>query len=293
MPEGLEERMRKRQEERERKITDSAHPDKARLAVDVEEFDMRFYDGLRPAFTAALQGGDMEAALECYRGMQELLKSVTGFLPQWDKQRANQALNDALKQIGGERSSRKKKFSFSRPTRSILTDLRKAHETDQATARVGIDNSVDASRSRISHRKNETILIPPSPSIFLSHLDGCKVLLKPIDGSVFVQHCTNCTFIAACRQLRIHHTTGTSFYLHCSSEPIIEDCSAVGFAPYNWAFEGKAALFDAGTLDTSNNKWDLVNDFKWIREQHSPNWHIIPADKQKHFEGDDGAERAV
>lgn len=33
-------------------------------------------------------------------------------------------------------------------------------------------------------------------------------------------------------QLRIHNTTGTDFYVHVMSGPIIEDCKGVRFAPY-------------------------------------------------------------
>ena len=100
--------------------------------------------------------------------------------------------------------------------------------------------------------------VSPAGSIFLSNLTRCKVLVKPIDGSVFVQGCRECTFVAAARQLRIHDTHDSSFYLHCVSEPIIEACTAVGFAPFTWDFDGKDATFAQTTLHNTTNLWDKV-----------------------------------
>ncbi len=34
----------------------------------------------------------------------------------------------------------------------------------------------------------------------------------------------------------------------------------------------------------ANNKWDRVEDFNWLRLQHSPNWSQLPAEQRKTFD---------
>ncbi|KAF1781058.1 Tubulin-specific chaperone C [Phytophthora cactorum] len=66
-----------------------------------------------------------------------------------------------------------------------------------------------------------------------------------------------CEFFVACRQLRVHLSTATTFHLRIRSHPIIEDCQQMQFGPYR----------DSGL-------WAKVNDFKWHKTQQSPNWSI-------------------
>ena len=31
---------------------------------------------------------------------------------------------------------------------------------------------------------------------------------------------------------------------------------------------------------THENLWDQVDDFKWLKADHSPNWSVLPEDKR-------------
>lgn len=71
----------------------------------------------------------------------------------------------------------------------------------------------------------------------------------------------------------MHDSRNTSVYLSCSSRPIIENSSDIGFAEY-------PAMVRKRTGITSSEKEDwmvkeLVEDFNWLRREHSPNWRII------------------
>jgi hypothetical protein len=58
----------------------------------------------------------------------------------------------------------------------------------------------------------------------LQHLSDCTVYLGAVTGPVYVENVKNCKIFAYCRQLRIHETRGTDFYVHTGSGPIIENC---------------------------------------------------------------------
>ena len=108
-------------------------------------------------------------------------------------------------------------------------------------------------------------------------LTRCHVYCGPIDGSVFIEGCRQCVFHFPSRQIRIHHTYDTGFYVHVQSGPIVEDCDALRFAPYTLRYPGLEADYVASPgLSLSVNRWREVKDFKWLRAQHSPHWSLIP-----------------
>lgn len=62
-------------------------------------------------------------------------------------------------------------------------------------------------------------------------------------------------------QVRVHSSTATDLYLSVQSHPIVEDCSAMLFAPH-----------PAVGVPESGGKWGDVHDFGWLRAGPSPNW---------------------
>eukprot|EP00842_Homolaphlyctis_polyrhiza_P001788 jgi/Hompol1/260/HPOL_001149-RA len=76
-------------------------------------------------------------------------------------------------------------------------------------------------------------------AVHLKNVSESIVLLGPIRGSILVESCTRSLLAVICHQCRIHNSHQSKFYLHVNTNPIIEDCSQLGFAPYF-----------AGTLET-------------------------------------------
>jgi tubulin-specific chaperone C len=71
----------------------------------------------------------------------------------------------------------------------------------------------------------------------------------------------------------MHDSRNTSVYLSCSSRPIIENSSEIRFSEYPAIF-GKRA----GITSPEKEDWlvkELVEDFNWLRREHSPNWRVI------------------
>ena len=82
-------------------------------------------------------------------------------------------------------------------------------------------------------------------------------------------------------------------YLRCGSRPIIEDCTGIRFVPFPPIYVSipftaselfSSIIWDQDTTETSRpdspNMWDQVDDFTWLRAEHSPNWRTLqPGDK--------------
>ncbi|KAI9917744.1 hypothetical protein PsorP6_013120 [Peronosclerospora sorghi] len=105
-------------------------------------------------------------------------------------------------------------------------------------------------------------------------LEDCVVYIGAIHGSLWLESCTGCDFFAACRQLRVHSSTRTTFNLRISSHPIIEDCQQMQFGPYRLQFNGLEAQLERLNLQKDCGLWAKVNDFKWHKTQQSPHWSI-------------------
>ena len=124
------------------------------------------------------------------------------------------------------------------------------------------------------------VIIHGSPStVHITSVRDCVVLCGPTSGSVFVDDCEASTVVVACQQLRVHRTSGTSFYLHVTSRAIIEDCSMVQFAPYNWTYTDLDEDFEKAGLDRARNNWNAIDDFNWLAaDKQSPNWSVMDKD---------------
>jgi hypothetical protein len=116
-----------------------------------------------------------------------------------------------------------------------LSDHRRVHITLPASAsratsagtltnldRCVIDMSVPTSGSAAGAH--------PFASLTLKDIAGSAIVAGRVDGPVHVTNVRNSVILVAARQVRIHECENVTFYLHCVSRPIIEDCRGVRFA---------------------------------------------------------------
>ena len=74
---------------------------------------------------------------------------------------------------------------------------------------------------RDNYEDKITVNILGSPAtLHATNMDNVTVLCGPVRTSIFVENCTNCNFVVACQQLRIHTTKQSNFYLHVTSKVI-------------------------------------------------------------------------
>ncbi|GBG26860.1 Tubulin-specific chaperone C [Hondaea fermentalgiana] len=127
-------------------------------------------------------------------------------------------------------------------------------------------------------------LLKPTSAVRFLHLKRCRIFVGPVAGSCFFEACEDCVFMIASRQIRIHDSTRCDFYLHVLSRPIIEHCNALRFAPYGLSYKGLDSQVQAAGLAAPRaaDMWKDVDDFRWLRQQQSPNWAILDeADREK------------
>jgi len=107
---------------------------------------------------------------------------------------------------------------------------------------------------------------------------NCVIMTGPITGGCLMEGATDCVFHMAAHQMRLHHSHGCDYYLQMRSTPIIEDCSTLRFAPYALEYPELPLELDEADLSATacGENWSNVQDFKWLRQQQSPNWCILP-----------------
>lgn len=107
----------------------------------------------------------------------------------------------------------------------------------------------------------------------LTALDAVLLLAPAVIGPVHITNVQRSTLVLSCRQFRMHDSHNVDIYMHCTSRPIIEDCSGIRFAPL-------PAQFANSIFSQVKNMYDQVDDFKWLRAEASPNWQVLPQEKR-------------
>ncbi|RPA95151.1 TBCC-domain-containing protein [Choiromyces venosus 120613-1] len=130
----------------------------------------------------------------------------------------------------------------------------------------------------LSSISTSIILFPPTSTPLFSSAAVKNVtntllfLSGAINGPIHITSLSNTTILIACRQFRMHDANNVDVYLLCSSRPIIEDCSGVRFAPLD--------VDVGGEWRSVRNLWDQVDDFKWLKSGHSPNWEVMEEEER-------------
>ncbi|KAG8814196.1 hypothetical protein FRC17_001253 [Serendipita sp. 399] len=107
-------------------------------------------------------------------------------------------------------------------------------------------------------------------------LKRCILVLPQVEGSALIHDCVDCIIAVACHQFRIHTSARTDVYLHVTSLPVLEKCTAMRFAPY----PSLSTSPSTNGLEENANRFSEVQDFLWIRSTPSPNWSILPASQR-------------
>lgn len=76
----------------------------------------------------------------------------------------------------------------------------------------------------------------PFATLTVTNIRRCLVVVGKVAGSAHITGVSNSVVVVEARQVRIHDCKDTDFYLYSSSQPIIEDCANVRFAPMPGCF---------------------------------------------------------
>ncbi|KAI9376269.1 tubulin binding cofactor C-domain-containing protein [Aspergillus egyptiacus] len=110
----------------------------------------------------------------------------------------------------------------------------------------------------------------PFASLMVKKVTDSLLLCGRIGGPAHFTDVRNSIIVVNCRQFRMHDCRNVDVYLSSSSNPIIEDCTDIRFGRIPRAYQ----TLDHDRLDT-DDRWNQVEDFKWIKPEPSPNWSLL------------------
>lgn len=136
---------------------------------------------------------------------------------------------------------------------------------------------LDSRDVTLQNLRNSTIVLHGTPTTLqIDSLVDCVLISGPVQTSIFAENCTRTKLVIACQQLRLHKSTDIEIYLHVTSKAIIEDCTGVRVAPYDYDYVGIGDDYEKSGLDRGVNHWDSLDDFNWlVSNKQSPNWAVI------------------
>ncbi|KAM5462819.1 hypothetical protein MauCBS54593_007800 [Microsporum audouinii] len=146
--------------------------------------------------------------------------------------------------------------------------IRDAHIVLPTSAPV---RNASAAISNIQHCVVDMSSIPEIGRSFANFVIkyACESLLicGKVDGAAHLTGITDSVIVVTCQQFRMHDCANVDVYLSCASKPIIEDCVAIRFSPLPESYSGQNGK--------KSDKWALVEDFKWLQPEQSPNWSVL------------------
>lgn len=76
----------------------------------------------------------------------------------------------------------------------------------------------------------------PFAGLAMRNIKRSLIIVGHVAGAAHITGVEDSILVVASRQVRMHDCKNVDIYLHCSSRPIIEDCSKVRFSPIPESF---------------------------------------------------------
>ena len=256
-----------------------------------------------------------KAAHTKWLSMQDTIKVAAEVcnLPAHELRSANSLLYHLFTKIDqrkNELSSSNKRFKFSsrvklcKKTKTMIKEQQAADESVAAALQTSGASHTDNSAGDdiITNRHDATVFITSKKALFIRGCTNCTFLVLPTSGSLFMDNCQNSKLYCASHQLRMKNCKNVDVYVCCRSTPIIEACREMRFGPYTaWSGllkstlpEGEGAggaggekkfdthaewVKEVGNINNYEKhgvtSFNHVDDFDWLRHQHSPHWSVL------------------
>lgn len=167
-----------------------------------------------------------------------------------------------------------RKPSFSQATNVQISDHTGLHIILPSSAsRATASGSLSSLNRCIVDMSVPTATNAPFAGLALKNIKHSLVIAGHVAGAAHITGIENSIIVVASRQVRMHDCKNLDIYLHCASRPIVEDCSNIRFSPI-------PGCYMTTQQQSVQNQWDQVDDFKWLKVEHSPNWSILPEENR-------------
>lgn len=143
-----------------------------------------------------------------------------------------------------------RKPSFSTAKNIALSDHTGLHIMLPSTAsRATSSGSVTNLNRCIVDMAIPTSTDAPFAGLALKNIKHSLIVAGHVAGPAHITGIEDSIIVVAARQVRIHECKNVHIYLHCTSHPIIEDCSGMKFAPLPAYYVRQATrIFTSGDL---------------------------------------------
>lgn len=125
----------------------------------------------------------------------------------------------------------------------------------------------------VINMSSPTTLGKPFATLALRNISSSLIICGHVNGAAHITNVKDSVIVVASRQFRMHESSNCDVYLLATSRPIIEDCSAIRFAPIPRVYMTEDDL-------QLTNQWSNVDDFKWLRSEQSPHWSPLDPSKR-------------
>lgn len=141
----------------------------------------------------------------------------------------------------------------------------------------------------------------PFASLVIKNVSHSLIIAGRVTGPAHITGVKDSVLVVNARQVRIHECENVTVWLWCGSHPIIEGCKGMRFAeipdpyvsvcppfsspsphPRHVKSEADARWQLTVGQDSTNNQWNQVDDFNWLKAEASPNWKTI-SDQDKEW----------
>lgn len=113
-------------------------------------------------------------------------------------------------------------------------------------------------------------------ALYLYKLRNCCVQAGPVLSATFGDDLQDCKLDLASHQVRLHASHRLQVHLRAGSDPIIEDCSGIGFGSLSTIdYTDFSDCCDAAELPSGDCRWQNVQDFSNPGSTEKKNWYII------------------
>ncbi|WEW59960.1 hypothetical protein PRK78_005442 [Emydomyces testavorans] len=134
--------------------------------------------------------------------------------------------------------------------------------------------TVSASITTVHRSVINTTAAQPFAALSIKDVTQSVLVCGEVNGAAHITAVKHSIIVVSCQQFRMHDCNEVDVYLGCSSTPIIENCHGVRFTRIPSRF-----LTGSSNSDTRNS-WTHVDDFSWLKIEHSPNWRMMDEEEE-------------
>ena len=146
--------------------------------------------------------------------------------------------------------------------RKALREKYSLHDKENETIYRHYGDLNGADFKLLKNKNCEIYILDWSKGMFIDECENCTIVSGPVDGSIFIRKCKNCKVSTIARQVRFRESENIEIFTYCPSDPVVETCFNIFFAPFNAFFPHLEELFlKAGFKPEDKNHIDTPYDF--------------------------------